>query len=308
MLKNIFTKMNSKNKKRAISKRALALILTLPLTLAVACNRESHITELSKDAMQNTSISSMSKSENSKIIDKNSNKKDSDLLLQTSENKDNQSSSSTTSTVQIELSNSTLANTSTSASQTNNVNQEIAKQTQEATTTKTTQRTTTTVTSKTTAKPTPTPIPSSTPVPTTTTTSPTTTKKQTLSVSLTISLQSVKNNPNALPAHQQKLLVPESGYLANGYRVEVKEGTTVLEVLKDYLNKNNIHYDIQDHQFGAYIAGINNIYEFDAGKNSGWMYKVNGVLPNYGVGSYTLKDGDSIFLFYTIDYTKEDAF
>ena len=72
----------------------------------------------------------------------------------------------------------------------------------------------------------------------------------------------------------------------------------------NYLNKNNIHYDIQDHQFGAYIAGINNIYEFDAGKNSGWMYKVNGVLPNYGVGSYKLKDGDSILLFYTVDYTK----
>lgn len=29
----------------------------------------------------------------------------------------------------------------------------------------------------------------------------------------------------------------------------------------------------------AYIEGINNLYEFDCGELSGWMYKVNGLVP-----------------------------
>ncbi len=32
----------------------------------------------------------------------------------------------------------------------------------------------------------------------------------------------------------------------------------------------------------SYIEGINHLYEFDCGKESGWMYKVNGWFPNYG--------------------------
>ena len=33
----------------------------------------------------------------------------------------------------------------------------------------------------------------------------------------------------------------------------------------------------------VYIEGINNLYEFDCGELSGWMYKVNGWFPNYGL-------------------------
>ena len=48
-----------------------------------------------------------------------------------------------------------------------------------------------------------------------------------------------------------------------------------------------------------YIEGINNLYEFDCGNQSGWMYKVNGWFPNYGCSSYNLKDGDSIVWAFT---------
>ena len=30
---------------------------------------------------------------------------------------------------------------------------------------------------------------------------------------------------------------------------------------------------------GAYIEGIGNLYEFDCGSVSGWMYRVNGEFP-----------------------------
>ena len=48
-----------------------------------------------------------------------------------------------------------------------------------------------------------------------------------------------------------------------------------------------------------YIEGINYLYEFDCGPESGWMYKVNGWFPNRGCSSYNLSDGDSIVFCYT---------
>ena len=48
-----------------------------------------------------------------------------------------------------------------------------------------------------------------------------------------------------------------------------------------------------------YVEGINQLYEFDCGKNSGWMYSVNGEFPNYGASSYKPKDGDKIEWKYT---------
>ena len=44
----------------------------------------------------------------------------------------------------------------------------------------------------------------------------------------------------------------------------------------------------------GYIEGINNLYEFDCGEQSGWMYSVNGWFPNYGCSRYQLKDGDVV--------------
>ena len=52
---------------------------------------------------------------------------------------------------------------------------------------------------------------------------------------------------------------------------------------------------------GQYIQGINNLYEFDGGRWSGWMYCVNGWYPNYGCGQYVVKSGDVIEWNYTCD-------
>ena len=53
-----------------------------------------------------------------------------------------------------------------------------------------------------------------------------------------------------------------------------------------------------DHS-NAYIAGINNLYEFDYGELSGWIYSVNGVQADVGCGQYLLSDGDKIKWEYT---------
>lgn len=49
----------------------------------------------------------------------------------------------------------------------------------------------------------------------------------------------------------------------------------------------------------AYIEGIRNLYEFDCGELSGWMYKVNERFPNYGCSRCQLSDGDVICWEYT---------
>ena len=49
----------------------------------------------------------------------------------------------------------------------------------------------------------------------------------------------------------------------------------------------------------VYIEGIGNLYEFDCGELSGWLYKVNGKTPGCGCSQYTLKDGDVVEFMYS---------
>ena len=55
----------------------------------------------------------------------------------------------------------------------------------------------------------------------------------------------------------------------------------------------------------AYIRAINNLYEFDAGELSGWMYKVNDWFPNYGSSRYQLKPGDVVEWVYSCDLGRD---
>ena len=45
--------------------------------------------------------------------------------------------------------------------------------------------------------------------------------------------------------------------------------------------------------------------QFDKGDKSGWMYKVNGKAHMVGISDYTLKNGDTLVLYYTNDYSKD---
>ena len=62
---------------------------------------------------------------------------------------------------------------------------------------------------------------------------------------------------------------------------------------------------------GNYISSVTyngtTIAEFTNGKNSGWMYTLNGTHPLLGVSEQYLKDGDEIVFHYTDDYTKEEG-
>jgi len=73
-----------------------------------------------------------------------------------------------------------------------------------------------------------------------------------------------------------------------------KAGDTALDVLKNATRGEKIHMEFSGTGAAAYVKGIDNIYEFDMGPDSGWIYYVNGEKPGVGCGSYNVGEGDSI--------------
>lgn len=98
-------------------------------------------------------------------------------------------------------------------------------------------------------------------------------------------------------------LVPEDGWILKPTVVTFNEGESVFDVLRNICKEHKIHMEYMNTPIynSAYIEGIHNLYEFDVGELSGWMYKVNDWFPNYGCSRYQLKDGDVIEWVYTCD-------
>lgn len=89
----------------------------------------------------------------------------------------------------------------------------------------------------------------------------------------------------------------------------LNETTTAFDVFKKAMQESGYKYELK---YGTYVPSITmpdgtKLGELDRGKNSGWMFKVNGKIPDVSMGAYGLKNGDSIVVFYTDDYTKEDG-
>jgi len=100
-------------------------------------------------------------------------------------------------------------------------------------------------------------------------------------------------------------IVPSSGIILPTTTFEIEDGDTAFDVLCQARDKYKIHVQYTGTASSCYIQGINNLYEFDGGRWSGWMFSVNGVYPNYGCGVYVLKAGDAIEWNYTCDLGKD---
>lgn len=104
-------------------------------------------------------------------------------------------------------------------------------------------------------------------------------------------------------AESKKELVPADGVILPPTEVAFAEGESAFDVLQRVCRDNGIHLESKFTPVynSAYIQGIHNIYEFDVGKLSGWMYAVNDWFPNYGCSLYQVQDGDVIRWVYTCD-------
>ena len=98
-------------------------------------------------------------------------------------------------------------------------------------------------------------------------------------------------------------LVPADGWILQPLTVTFYEGESVFNVLQRVCKQQKIHMEFESTPIynSAYIEGIHNLYEFDVGELSGWMYSVNDWFPNYGCSRYALQDGDVICWVYTCD-------
>ena len=127
-------------------------------------------------------------------------------------------------------------------------------------------------------------------------------EEDTLTCTLSVTCKTVLDNLELLdPA--KKNCIGDNGVIYAKKTVSFEEGETVFDVLNREMKKNGIHMAFSFNPVfnSRYIEGINNLYEFDCEEGSGWMYRVNGVFPNYGCSQYQVEDGDTIEWLYTCD-------
>lgn len=96
------------------------------------------------------------------------------------------------------------------------------------------------------------------------------------------------------------------GYWLKEKAVTLKDDATMYWALVDAIDGSDI---TQTGAENGYVSEMSNgktkLKEFDYGRNSGWLYKVNNTLPEVGLLQYTVKNGDKIEWYYTKDWTTD---
>ena len=121
-----------------------------------------------------------------------------------------------------------------------------------------------------------------------------------LECTIEIRCDKILDNMENLTAGKESY-VPANGCILSTSTVEFEKGETVYDVLSRVCSYAGIQMEASWTPLynSYYVEGINNLYEFDCGNQSGWVYKVNGWFPNYGCSAYYLEDGDTIVWTYT---------
>ena len=127
-------------------------------------------------------------------------------------------------------------------------------------------------------------------------------KGKTYTCTFSIECSTILNNLDQLEPDKLEM-VPSGGVILSKTTVTFYEGESVYDVLQRVCKEKGIHMESSWTPIynSAYIEGIHNLYEFDCGSLSGWMYRVNGWYPNYGCSRYQLKDGDVVEWRFTCD-------
>lgn len=102
-------------------------------------------------------------------------------------------------------------------------------------------------------------------------------------------------------------ILPSDGIIYKETQVAFNEGDTVFDVLRREMQNNKIHleYSMTPVYDNAYIEGIGNLYEFDCGELSGWMFRVNGEFPGVGCSDVKVRNDDRIEFVYSCDMGRD---
>ncbi len=119
---------------------------------------------------------------------------------------------------------------------------------------------------------------------------------------LTIDCKTIFDNMDDFDEKKIEIL-PKDGIILEKTEVTYSSGESVFDILLRETKNRHIHmeYSFTPLYNSSYIEGIANLYEYDCGELSGWMYLVNGWSPNYGLSRYQVSDGDNIEIRYTCD-------
>ncbi len=131
-------------------------------------------------------------------------------------------------------------------------------------------------------------------------------KDNALSCTLLIECSSILNNMDKFNMDKMELLAADGAIYA-AREVTFYEGESVFDLLLRETQNERIHMEFESvpGYNSNYIEGIGNIYEYDCGELSGWMYSVNGWFPNYGSSRYALQQGDVVEWHYTCDLGRD---
>lgn len=127
-------------------------------------------------------------------------------------------------------------------------------------------------------------------------------------VTLSIQAHVLAEHPTRIKK-ELRAYVPSDGFILKPKQYVLREGDTVFDIVQRATRQEKIQMEYQGANANvyksAYIQGIQYIYEFAAGGQSGWMYQVNGHFPSVGVSKYTLSPNDRIDVMYTTDLGKD---
>ena len=99
----------------------------------------------------------------------------------------------------------------------------------------------------------------------------------------------------------EKDYIPKDGIILDKYEIIIDKGQSAYDQLIAAVKANSLKLDGSP----GYIASIENIYEFDFGDLSGWMFRVNGAFSDVGCGEKILQEGDYTEWLYTRDLGKD---
>ena len=72
-------------------------------------------------------------------------------------------------------------------------------------------------------------------------------------------------------------------------------GTNALDALESASVAGEFYYHVTATSFGPYVDQIG---RYPAGGTSGWIFKVNGIVPPVGADQVTVKDGDTVLWYW----------
>lgn len=125
---------------------------------------------------------------------------------------------------------------------------------------------------------------------------------------LSVSCKEIFGNVEGFNKDKLEIL-PEDGIIFPAAEVAFSEGESVFNVLQREMERAHISMEFVNTPLynSVYIEGINNLYEYDCGELSGWMYKVNDLSPNYSCSCYKLQKGDVIEWLYTCNLLQDSV-